>query len=1514
MKYKKLANIILSMALLSTAILSPIPFSTNSVEAKAGTRLGSVALDKKIREYLDIPLDITLGYGPLKPDKEDVLRPLFFGWNKEAKSSGGGSYLKSSSEDVGDYYYAQDLPFNTTINGKMIPLYCGQSRTGDPEDLTFAGIVTDARVYALLALDDPLPTTIDLAGAGREAGKQMILWAALNSNWSPNLFTNALNTKASDFANTNYKQAIALIGDFKSYWPQVIAKSTAVKVKPVQPTSYTAPVITSAVNKIAIAQIAWQFVDGGSLATLNQVADITYTGLPANAEVVHGYQSDAASKLGISSVKKNSDYVLFKNVTSGGTYDIQPKVTYKGDYEYMNKFILAYYEAKVNPSGNQPFVAPIEPPKLNPINIKFDFTPTCTIDCGGTTIPTDPTVGGSVTETPLRWYNMPSAFGEIKTGMGYNSNGETVQGTYASTRSQEPFEAMLGTPSTERFYVNLGGTEGYIDVFYNYVEAEQEFAVKWTTKWTIPPPAGSPVGTASQTGTESFDKTSSVKYKAMHLESASFRVFGNGQANNADLGISVEVQNTGNATSSFALQPKTAGLQTGPGTGTSNYNLGNTTSWQTSVINAGATTAITGRKATESDGKSTAFGKANSTLGQAFAQNDALTITIAGKQYVFVPDVNQKTATIFGGSSSITVDATNGQGKSYFKPLADRWDVWSHIPIKGYNGNPEDDSSRNIGGAILKSENISIAPTQGNGTYPFEEYADQNYVKYETVTTVKGAAESLHEDVSELDGGGPKGTASGYANAKDPTSISDHISGDIVMTQYTNWQVPETSGENSLQFKHSGKEPDGDLDQALTDNPAYKSINPVVIHSPVSNMYAWISDIPSSQLQDQRILASSNAISINSRATTNGGANGPARQYIDYDFKISVPNTGAFNKYWSQASSNSAATGIVDPDFTEPGTLGKGYIGSALGKNTSRLYNNPYLSGSGQWDVSKWLNAKYVKFPYDVYYYKNSGENGGDEAGFYSAGTWIKLYDDNQSVRVGDATEFNFHVTSNARDTMNGIVYFVSEAINSPAELIGDGDNLYNAAEQYTNGTRKTAGSVLGNYVTARNGEATYASANSVNVDLIGRIGNVLVSDATDPAWSSVFWKTNNGQIQTQEYVQKDYGVSYNIYDSLTKTNSTGFPAFDRYNTIASWHGESEPIHTLPLGKNVLTSSQTDQTVKLGYNIGGSVQTIGDYDYSMWIYPQNMLAGTFRTGKPGDPFKLVTADQYTAGAAYKEYYNYNINNSINGNPTTFGKNYTPTYKYNLSSTLADPRMKISPWEVRTPEYKDAVRKGTTSKVIIGTPSWMEIPQSLRTWIGSTITSGKWGLSGQNGNNGLGSKAQEATCDCPKTLTNIQKWNWNYGLPQNTKIWFYNNAAGKSKDGNPIYESATKDQYIYTSMIFRTKAVRNEIQGQGDPWQTSLVSPAIFYNDHYLVHSPQSIPNWDLTMFTNTGNNGIPDITGTVKDIPKGLTVGSGQNGTWDPSQVPEYSSPKVPIVFWNYSQSASTDKDSVGTH
>lgn len=1401
--------------------------------------------------------------------------------------------------------WLDQLPFDLKDpkTGQIYPGYCAQSYAYASSSMTATGLVTDSRIVRLI--NQISPSNPEKPSDSQQIAIQLVLWGALNTNWSKTMFSGGyMSTKTSSYGGRDtvakYVQEVAKNWD-------TIRSQVDKNVKPIETTFKTNTTLKAKCAKVkkkteqpktAVATIPWQFIGKGKIKDMNQVADITYSGLKG-AKVLRGYNSSDVKRLkdvyGIVA-KKNADYIEV-DASSGkpGKLTITPKVEYKKHYAPQNKTTLVLYKGG---ASNQPFIMPVKSVrKMDPIKIEWEckVKPPPPPPPPGSE-PVDPTDAIELKE--MRWFNMPSAFGEIKNGTGYNQSGVTMTGRFASSRSQEAFDAMLGIPSTERFYINLGGTVGVMDVTYKLYELKQELQVEWEVPWKDD----------KGEGTEKFNHVVPWHMKALHLESASFRAVGDGAVEQPDLELDIKVINANKNPGSFTLAPNKAGLKVGPAVGDTKYNFGATKKWQ--VNTKGVKLPKKTKKPTKKDTQEEAFKKANGIIGDIFAQNDKLEITLDGKTYSYVPSINKKTSVPFKEKGPFELDATDKKDEKYFNPVGQTWDIWSKVPIKGYTGNPEDDASRNLGGTPLKLEHLPINEKVGNGIYQFEESEEGNKLDYEAmVTTVKGDEEPLHDDVADLKDGTNEGTSTVYKSSEDPVDNGAYQSDNTIMLQYTNWQVPVSTGEG-ITFKHSQNAPDGNLNSSLGDNPSYRSLNPILIHNPTTTMYSWISDIPDTQLQDQRIVGSSSKIQKHSRAS-----NGPSRQYVDYDFQVTIPNTAAYDKYWSQASKNTTQTGVMDTDHTAPGTLGKGYKGSAASKQTSRQYNNPYGTGGG-WDVSKWTNAKYVMFPYKVYYYKNRGESGGDTSGFYEAGQWIKLYDDDQTVKVGDPTEFNFHVSGESKDVKNGIVYIMSEANNMDEGLIGDPDSVYESSEQYVNGTRLEEGSDLGPLTTDRNGQASTSTANQINVDLIGRIGNTLVSDTSDPAWKNVFWKTSKGKIDTKSPVQKDYGTNFNMYDSIVAPNQTGFSAYDRYRKLTSWHGGLAPKQTLPVTTNVTTKGKESQTIKMGYNIDGSVQTTGDYDYSMWIYPQNKLAGKYVTGKPSDHFKLITSDPYMPGTKFSEYYDSDVNNSLHGKKGVLGKEYKPNYKHQLSKSLADPRSKMSAWEKQSSSYQKAVQLGSNKKTITGTPSWIQVPRSLRTLVGTDTSEGRWGVGYQNGNNFLGSKLSTSSSDCTCAYENTQKWNWNYNLPQNTKIWFDRKSSNTSKNGIPKFESPSRDQYIITSFTFRTKSDRDSYPGEGDFKQDELHPVAIQYGDNYLFNSGQSMPDWDLTMYTNTGVSSNPDKVATTKNTPKGITPSFNPETpmTWDPTQGGPLSSPSLDIVWWNYSKNATTDKDSIGTH
>lgn len=1554
MNKKSKFGILATSAVLSTTIL--LTGNPDKVSAN-GTKMSSssyMQLQNVVQKY-KVPQNVTEIIGI-----EGKPYPHFY--NNRHKI-----YKKNNLNGL---IYGRDMPFYLKDNatGIMYPGYCAQSWVLASKDMSATGLATDPRLLKLANI----ATKGDVASPAHHdhVAMQTVLWAALNNNWSPDLFGKHISTDRADYPQM--QQVYDSIMRVSAEWGDIIGTKEAVKPVINKSEEYKAkpPLEDDSKTTIVAVEIA---LEGGAALPydLSKIANITHH-VPGDWSKLD--RKAAAAEIQAHGLPLSIKYEYFKVPVTDKEQRVKVKadVKYVENYKVLNDIALAVYTGS---SGNQPFLMP-----RNAIK-NFEYT---VIIPPGKCGPSDPNYEngckppeeekepeGDIEVIPLRWHNMPLAFGEMKDGIGHNNLGITDSGTYAKTRDKEEFEAMNGVPTTERFYVNLGGTEGFIDVKYNYVKVKQDFQVKWKSVYHAVPKVCGQITTP-------FDHTNNWVFKAMNIQEASFRVFNHGSLFQEDLELDIQIDNAVSQPGSYDLNGGRPELQQGPGVGSDTYAIGAENAWEV-VVDAGSFSGYPCTAASSKEHhKQQAFDKANSVIGELFAQNDSLTITIQGQDYVVIPEMNKQSSLPFPGDEGGELDATNGEELQYFKPLGELWDVYGKIPLAGYNGNPGDDGERSvpstIGGTetpILK-ENIPLNHTERNGIYEYQTSETGNILDYNTlVQKIVGVEHELHEDVCLLDDGTkPACEASAYPSGKNPTNKDYYLEGNAVMLQYTNWQAPVTQA-GDLTFTHSGNEPDDNHDNSLDDNPTYRSVNPILLHNPTSAQFAWIADIPNSEMQDQRINGSDERISTHD-SVNNASAN--PRLYIDYDFQLTIPDNATFNQYWGQQAGTSDRTGFPDLDFEKPGTLGKYYMDTkTVEQFPERFSVSPYLTQTAgpqyylttdgnnlsaiktrnTWGIGKWVTAKYVKFPFDVYYYKNSGEQGGDAAGWYDAGTWIKLYDDMTiPSKATDPTEFNFHVGSNTKDINNGIIYVTSEAINSPDEAKGDPEALYLNGEQYINGTRNPKDEQLATYGTNYYGEATHSSTNQINIDVVGRIGNLAVSDTSDPAWNDVFWNTDSkGNIKVTEPVNKNYGLNYNMYETGLLGNASGFAPFDRFKTLDQWHGEMDPLYTLPVRTNPVSRGQSEQAIKLGYTIRGSLQTVGDYGFhggsSMWIYPQNQLAGNFKTGKPSDPFKLVTSDPYAPGSKYMEYYDSKVNNTLHGQGGVLGKEYSPAYQHNLSASLADNRMKMSSWEKSNANYQKALQQGTQKKVISGNPSWIEIPLSLRTEIGSHFTQGRYGNINitpphRNGNNGEGAKGDgngsafaggdlvNGSCKCDGSYVNAHKWNFNYSLPQNTKVWF-NNRTNKS--GSPIFEAVTHDQYIITSMTFRTKVARSTFPGADDDWQTEIKAPALGDSQSYLIKGTQQIPDWDLTMYTKHGveNGGAPvpkitEIAGSDPTIgpkyPSNITpIGGDPSGgivttpdKWDPAQDGNIGNPMLDIVWWNYSKQATTDKDNIGTH
>jgi len=783
-----------------------------------------------------------------------------------------------------------------------------------------------------------------------------------------------------------------------------------------------------------------------------------------------------------------------------------------------------------------------------------------------------------------------------------------------------------------------------------------------------------------------------------------------------------------------------------------------------------------------------AVNQAKSTdTANAFAQSDKITIVIEGVTYEVIDGKIVQ--------SPANAPSFNDTTRDSFIPRKENWDETTKIPFIGYVGQPRAAGARNKASASNSNKlrfyktGVKIPLNQINGLYVFKPI---NQVM------VYGVARAL---VGENSGSVPENVSGQIGNSC--TILVDYI-------DYLSTGAPH----------------------ALTDVD-FPGPNCLILHNPVSAQDIFVYDIPDATLQDQRI--GKNSFNI-------------TRSYIDYAFKLTIPNTGSFE--YNEAGTKRAD--LLEHSLLrihrKPGVLGKSFVGiyktafNTLPRGTSYPTNTP---DSGNLNTDKWVRAKYVKMPFNVYY---ESTYPGSATGFHNANTWIRLYDQGRNAAVAnDPTEFTFYITSDVPDIKDAVITYLAEAINAPAALAGNPDALAADAEKNANTMRETEGVYrdLENDVVAELA-AKHSAIYTTRQDVIGRIGNIIMDDSNDPRWANVFWPkgTNwliNNLVRTPLFQPggRFFSIYYNLFEETTVA-----PAFNnRWTTLTDYHAGGLRQGPIPIttGSNPQEGLR-NSAIKMGYSAQFSVQTLGSYgDGTMRITPKYFYT---------NPSKGVSTENIqmfiNESGTYKEYYKSSRQTDANT-----AKTYTPAREFILAHTLKDERAKINAREKDTPSYINAT---VANKIKLGTPSYIEIPPALRTYIGGTATTGTTGIGNSHAGN---------TGNSDGSFRNAQRWHAKLSLPSSTVI--------TPEGSTSIYD--LRGGYIITFMKIETS---------------------------------NSAAPWELEITTNTA--ATPDghprvITGITPYVEPPITIHTP----------PENPRPRVPIIVFD-GNSSSSDTHVVGTN
>ncbi len=225
-------------------------------------------------------------------------------------------------------------------------------------------------------------------------------------------------------------------------------------------------------------------------------------------------------------------------------------------------------------------------------------------------------------------------------------------------------------------------------------------------------------------------------------------------------------------------------------------------------------------------------------------------------------------------------------------------------------------------------------------------------------------------------------------------------------------------------------------------------------------------------------------------------------------------------------------------------------------------------------DTTKWTKAKRVKFSFNVVF-EGDGK-------LYRAGEWIEL-----PVTGTTYPYYNFYCVLANYEAKSATVEYEVEADN----CFGNNDNLYFD----TNKNRHS------------DFTAYHGAYESSFIDVVGRIGNLVIDDTGDYRFSNFFkvpvssddWIIDGVVKNVNSELQNNYMAWGTDLRGLAASSATGW--FDTYGT-QPWL-RKEPV-TLPLSpekNNILPLK--NQPMRPGYDVLMDISTIGNYRNKMQIVP-----------------------------------------------------------------------------------------------------------------------------------------------------------------------------------------------------------------------------------------------------------------------------------------------------------------------
>lgn len=495
--------------------------------------------------------------------------------------------------------------------------------------------------------------------------------------------------------------------------------------------------------------------------------------------------------------------------------------------------------------------------------------------------------------------------------------------------------------------------------------------------------------------------------------------------------------------------------------------------------------------------------------------------------------------------------------------------------------------------------------------------------------------------------------------------------------------------------------------------------------------------------------------------------------------------------------------------------LGDFYDTDHLGiLNTEQGRGHGYVN---QMDTTEWTREKWIRFPYNVLYNRNGvwEEHQKDE--------WFQLEICKEDGKTPQDT-YDFYCQLNNSEMSAGAVEFAVEAINNRESPYGsenpygrDGSLNLDCAQSNDSMTNKDRSVDL---------TAKHSVYRQYFIDVVGRIGNLLLEDTGDMRFSNFFkksldeWDIDGIVHKVDQTVQNMY-LSWHKNNGDTATDIRGekvSPYNEWYNTYttAKWTDKgdrADKVVPTPLAacKNNIESFKESEQLKFGYNLLWDISTIGDYyggklqiepkyyaldTWTDTLIPVDVYINSEEETNPINYFGLMNeygTDRYKKLS--KDIYDYTMN--INWRDESARRNYST--EENKETTLMSERLgktifnadgtpvtKVDPETGLESEVKQPLEIPHGDNFRLGNTQFLYLGDRAKTFIGnSKVTALHNDINGSNNQelfkdfSAIGQDEGKNDVTEDMYYYHAQRWHATLGLPSSVR---FVDASDKNGDG------------------------------------------------------------------------------------------------------------------------------------